>query len=99
MASLLINGRRGPWSSDGYMPQYRGLLGPGIGSGWVGKQGERGRDRGFLEEKLGKGITLKMYIKKISNRKKNKVIFINTYKKKKKKLSSNQKSIHLSEPI
>ena len=24
---------------EGYMPQYRGMPGPGIGSGWVGEQG------------------------------------------------------------
>jgi hypothetical protein len=34
------------------MPQYRGMPEPGIGSGWIGEQGE-GEDRGFLEEKLG----------------------------------------------
>jgi hypothetical protein len=38
-------------------PQNRGLPVPGSGSGWVGEQGEGGRDRGFLEGKLGKGIT------------------------------------------
>jgi hypothetical protein len=32
------NGRRGPWSCEGSMPQYRGM--PGLGSGWVGEQGE-----------------------------------------------------------
>ena len=42
------------------MPQYRGLPGPGSVSGWVGKQGEEGRDRGFSEGKLGKGITFEM---------------------------------------
>jgi hypothetical protein len=30
---------RGPWSCEGSMPQYRGLPGPGSGSGWVGEQG------------------------------------------------------------
>ena len=35
------------------MPQYREMPGTGRGSGWVGKQGEGGGDRGFLEEKLG----------------------------------------------
>jgi hypothetical protein len=42
------------------MPQYRGLPGTGIGSGWVGEQGERGGDRGFSEGKLRKGITFEM---------------------------------------
>jgi hypothetical protein len=30
------------------------------GSGWVGKQGEGGRDRGILERKLGKVITFEI---------------------------------------
>jgi hypothetical protein len=42
------------------MPQYRGLPGPERGSGWVGEQVEEGRDRRFLEEKLGKGITFEI---------------------------------------
>jgi hypothetical protein len=50
------------------MPQFRGMPGPGSGNGWVGERG-RGEDRGFLEGKLGKGITFEMQIKKISNKK------------------------------
>jgi hypothetical protein len=42
------------------MPQYRGMPGPGRGSGWVGEQAEGGRDKGFLEGKLGRGITFEM---------------------------------------
>jgi hypothetical protein len=42
------------------MPQYRGLPGPGTGSGWVGEQGESGGDRGFSEGKLEKWITFEM---------------------------------------
>jgi hypothetical protein len=42
------------------MLQYRGMPGPGSRSGWVGEQGERERDRGFLEGKLRKGITFEM---------------------------------------
>jgi hypothetical protein len=42
------------------MPQYRGISGPGSGSGWVGEQGVRGGDREFLEGKPGKGITFEM---------------------------------------
>jgi hypothetical protein len=30
------------------------------GSGWVGEQGEEGRDRRFSEGKLEKGITFEM---------------------------------------
>jgi hypothetical protein len=31
-----------PWSCEGSMLQYRGMPGPGSGSGWVGEQGEVG---------------------------------------------------------
>ena len=57
---VAINGRRGPWSCEDSMPQYRGMPGPGSGSWWVGEQGDGGGDRGFLEGKLGKGITFEM---------------------------------------
>jgi hypothetical protein len=36
------------------------MPGSGSGSGWVEEQGEGGEDRGFLEGKLGKGITFKI---------------------------------------
>jgi hypothetical protein len=42
------------------MPQYRGMPGPGSGSGWVGEQGEERGDREFSEGKPGKGITFEM---------------------------------------
>jgi hypothetical protein len=44
------------------MSQYREMPGPGSGSGWVGEQGDGvgGGDRGFVERKLGKGITFEM---------------------------------------
>ena len=57
---MVTNRRRGPWSYEGSMPQYRRMPGPGSRSGWVGDQGERERDRGFSEGKLGKGITFEM---------------------------------------
>jgi hypothetical protein len=38
------------------MPQYRGMPGPGSGSGWVGEQGEGRGGRRFSEGKLGKWI-------------------------------------------
>jgi hypothetical protein len=60
MALLVINGRRGPWSFEGSMPQYRGNARTRNGSGWVGEQGEEGGGRGFSEGKLGKGITFEM---------------------------------------
>jgi hypothetical protein len=40
------------------VPQYRGMPGPRSWSGSIGEQG--GGDRGFLEGKLGKGITFEM---------------------------------------
>ena len=36
---LWVNGRIGSWSCEDYMPQYRGMPGPGSGSGQVGEQG------------------------------------------------------------
>jgi hypothetical protein len=41
---LVINGRRGPWSGEGSMPQYRGMLGLRMG---VGRLGSRGREEGI----------------------------------------------------
>jgi hypothetical protein len=57
---VVINGRRGPWSCEGSVPQYRGMPGPGSGSGWVGEQGEGRGNRGFSEQKPGKVITFEM---------------------------------------
>jgi hypothetical protein len=54
MAYLVIDGRSGPLFSEGSMPQYRGMPGPGSGSGWFGRQGDRREDKGFLEGKLEK---------------------------------------------
>jgi hypothetical protein len=42
------------------MPQYREMPGPGSRNGWVSKQGDLVEDRGFLEGKLGKGMTFEM---------------------------------------
>ena len=43
------------------MPQYRGMPEPGmVLVGGLGSRGEGRRDRGFLEGKLGKGITFEM---------------------------------------
>jgi hypothetical protein len=33
----LINERRGPWSNECSMPQYRGMPTPGSRSGWDGE--------------------------------------------------------------
>jgi hypothetical protein len=60
MDKLVINGRRDTCSCKGPMPQYWGMPGPGIGSGCVGEQGERGEDRRFLEGTIKKGITLEI---------------------------------------
>jgi hypothetical protein len=58
---MVINGRRGPWSCEGSMPQYRGVPGLGSWSGWVGKgRGGGGGDRRFLEGEPGKGIAFKV---------------------------------------
>jgi hypothetical protein len=54
---LVINGRRGPRSFEGSIPQYKGMLGPGMG---VCVLGSRGSERGFSEGILGKGITFEM---------------------------------------
>ena len=54
MALLDINGRRGPWSCEGSMPQCRRMPGPESKSGWAGEQGER-EGLWFLEGKPGKG--------------------------------------------
>jgi hypothetical protein len=56
---MVINGRRGQWSWEGSMPQYRGMPGPGSRSGWAGDQGG-GDDRAFSVGKLGKRITFKI---------------------------------------
>jgi hypothetical protein len=42
------------------MTHLRGMPVPGIRSEWVEKQGEGGGNRGFLEQKLGNGITFEM---------------------------------------
>jgi hypothetical protein len=43
-----------------YMPQYRGMPGPGSSAnGWVREQGGGGY-RGLSERKLGKGIAFEM---------------------------------------
>jgi hypothetical protein len=42
------------------MPQYRGLPGQEAGVGVLGRRGRWGGVRGFLEGKLGKGITFEM---------------------------------------
>ena len=42
------------------MPNYKGMPGPGRGNGEIIEQGEGRRDKGFSEEKPGKGITLEM---------------------------------------
>jgi hypothetical protein len=55
-----------------YMPQYRGMPGPGIGSGWVGEQS----GTGHRKRKLRKGIGNEK--KKISNR----IFFLNFKKRK-----------------
>ena len=50
-----INGRIGPWSCEGWLPQDRGMPEQGIRSGWVNDQGERGWDRVVFGGKMRKG--------------------------------------------
>jgi hypothetical protein len=51
MALFVINGRTGPLSCEGSMPQCRRMQGKGSRSGWVGEQGE-GEELGcFRREK------------------------------------------------
>ena len=57
---VVINGRRGPWSCEGSMPQNRRMPRPESRSVWVGEQGKGKGDMGFSEGKLGKGITFEM---------------------------------------
>ena len=45
----LVGGRRGPWSCEGHMSQYRGMPYAGRKCGWVVEQGEGRVGRGFLE--------------------------------------------------
>jgi hypothetical protein len=40
--------------------EHSQMPGPGSRNGWVGEQREGREDRGFLEWKLGKGITFEM---------------------------------------
>jgi hypothetical protein len=50
----VINGRRGPWSCEGSMPQYKGMPGPGMGVGGLGSQGG-GEGMGIFGGETGKG--------------------------------------------
>ena len=47
VAYVAEDGRRGPWSCEDHMPQYRGMPGPGSRSGWVGEQGRGRVERSF----------------------------------------------------
>jgi hypothetical protein len=67
MALLIINGRRGPWSSECLMPQCSGMLRTISRRGWFSEQCEGGGDKVFTERKQGKRIIYGMKIKKISN--------------------------------
>jgi hypothetical protein len=61
MAFSGISERRGSWSFEGSMPQYRGIRGQGVGSGLTGwgissqKQGEREWNNGFPEGNRERG--------------------------------------------
>jgi hypothetical protein len=66
MAKLDISGRRGPWVCEGSMPQCRGMPGPGSGSGWAGKQGER-EGMGVFGGETRKGDNI-LNLNKLSNK-------------------------------
>jgi hypothetical protein len=59
MLYLAINGRRGPWSYEDYMPRYSGIPEPAIRSWWIGEHG-RCAFKGLSERKLGKQIAFEM---------------------------------------
>ena len=59
-SQVYINGRRGPVSYEGCMPQCGGMPGPESRSGWVGEQGEGIEEGIFSEGKPEKGITFEM---------------------------------------
>jgi hypothetical protein len=50
MAYSVINGRRGPWSCEGSILQYRGMPGPGMGMGGFGSRGRWEEIRDFWRE-------------------------------------------------
>jgi hypothetical protein len=66
MALSGINGRRGPWSYEGWMPQCRVIEGRGAADvGWVEEYSHRRRGIGngmgvFGRGKSGRGITFEM---------------------------------------
>jgi len=39
---IWLHARKAPWPCKIFMPQYRGMPGPGSRSGWVGEQGGGG---------------------------------------------------------
>ena len=60
MALLDINGRRGPQSWEGSMPQCRRIPGRGGGSGWMVEHTHRSREREDGIGDFGQGITFEM---------------------------------------
>jgi hypothetical protein len=60
IAQSVIIGRRGPWSCEDSMPQYRQCQDQEVGVGGLESWGRWGEGRGFSEGKLGKGITFEM---------------------------------------
>ena len=55
MTLLVINGRRGPWSREDSMSQFRGMCRLESQSGMVGEQGEGVRRKGVLKGEIRKG--------------------------------------------
>jgi hypothetical protein len=65
MALSRINGKRGPWSYEGSMPQCRGIEGEKVGvGGWMEEHPYRSRGGGRMGWRFlggaGRGITFEM---------------------------------------
>ena len=48
----LVNGRRGPWSCEDHMPQYRGIPGPGMGVAGLRSRAGRGEGIGDFQDSI-----------------------------------------------
>jgi hypothetical protein len=76
MALWDINEKRGLWSCEGSTPQCRGIPGHWSGIRWVSNQGEGEWHGGGSEGKWRKRIKFEMKIKKKSNKKVEKCMFL-----------------------
>jgi hypothetical protein len=67
MALSVINGKRGPWSFESWISQYRECQDQEAEVGGLVSRGMGKEIVGFWRWKQGKGVTFEMQIKKISN--------------------------------